>query len=202
VEGQVVAFLASNQGGKTALAASFMQAGWPLMTDDLLALQIVDAGPGPPAILAQPSYPQMRMWQDNARFFVGSGWKDLPIVHRRYPKYRVAVGASGIGCFADRGAPLKALVIPERVSSPVEDPPRVMSLSSSEAVLAIMRNTFSPVALADRDSQGERLGRVAAVVDSVQTVGLRYAEGHELLGGVREGLLRALNDGAFAHAPP
>ena len=57
-----VAFLSVKEGGKTGLAAAFLQAGFPLLTDDVLPVE--EAGG---TFLARPGYPQMRMWPDEAR---------------------------------------------------------------------------------------------------------------------------------------
>ena len=75
VEGQAVAFLSSNYGGKTSLAATLMQAGHPLLTDDFLP---VERGDG--LYLGRPGYPTMRMWPEEAEHFLGS-YEDLGLVH-------------------------------------------------------------------------------------------------------------------------
>ena len=63
-----IGFISGNRGGKSALAAAFVKGGYPLLTDDILA---VGKGEGP-GFFARPGYPQMRMWPDEAEYFMGS----------------------------------------------------------------------------------------------------------------------------------
>jgi hypothetical protein len=54
-----IAFAGSSGRGKSTLAASLALQGFPLMTDDCLLLQEAEAG-----LLATPSYPGARLWED------------------------------------------------------------------------------------------------------------------------------------------
>jgi hypothetical protein len=74
VDGHAIAFLSRHGGGKTSLAATMVSRGYPLLSDDLLALT-----PAADGFLARPGYPQMRMWPEQARHFVGR--EDLEQVH-------------------------------------------------------------------------------------------------------------------------
>ncbi|HYH44363.1 MAG TPA: hypothetical protein VEG34_01665, partial [Thermoanaerobaculia bacterium] len=65
VDGQAVALLAFSRSGKSTLAASLLQAGHALLTDDVLPLEAAPAG-----FRAHPSYPQMRLWPASAGRFV------------------------------------------------------------------------------------------------------------------------------------
>jgi len=52
--------------GKSSLAAAFLQAGYPLLTDDLLVLK--ESGSG---FLAYPSFPRIKLFPEVARAFLG-----------------------------------------------------------------------------------------------------------------------------------
>lgn len=68
VDGKAVAFLGSNGYGKSSLAACFVSAGYPLLSDDVLRLENVDgvmwAHPGPACLKLLP--------EDAHRWFNGS----------------------------------------------------------------------------------------------------------------------------------
>lgn len=57
----VCAFAGLSGAGKSTLAASFHLAGYPVLSDDCLVLQVQDN-----AILAIPAYPGVRLWADAA----------------------------------------------------------------------------------------------------------------------------------------
>ena len=73
--GGALGFIAGGKSGKSSIAAAFMERGFPLLTDDFLALE----GESSP-LIGYPGYPQMRMWPDQAQHFMGSEL-GLPLVH-------------------------------------------------------------------------------------------------------------------------
>jgi hypothetical protein len=179
------AFLSNNHGGKTGLAAALLQAGGQLLTDDLLAVEETASG----VFLARPSYPQMRMWPDEATYFLG-GYEDLAIVHPDYTKRRVPVGAG----FSPLPAPLAALYLPER-----QDPSRreieIVPVSPSQAVLAVVRHSFSPYLVEAVGWQPRRLELFSRMVKAVPVRRLRYPSGFAELPRVAEALRRDLSRG-------
>jgi hypothetical protein len=66
VDGQAIAFLGDNAFGKSSLAACFLEAGHPMLTDDLLILR-----PGPDGVLAYPGPPRIKLFRRVARRFLG-----------------------------------------------------------------------------------------------------------------------------------
>jgi hypothetical protein len=133
---RAVAFLSGRAGGKTSTASACLAAGHTLVSDDLLALTM-RAG----RVLAQPGYPQMRMWRDQARHFLGSEEAGAPY-HPDYEKRRISLG-DDFGSFEAAPAPLSRLYLPERSGDPTAEvtistmPPRV-------AVMALIRQSFLP----------------------------------------------------------
>ena len=67
VEGQAVAFLSSNDGGKTSLAATLMQAGYALLTDDLLPVERADE-----QFLGRPAIPRCACGRRKRSTFLGA----------------------------------------------------------------------------------------------------------------------------------
>ena len=176
-----IAFLSHKEGGKTGLAAAFLQAGLPLLTDDVLPVE--EAGG---TFLARPGYPQMRMWPDEAAFFV-PGWEDLPTVHSAISKRRVPVGDGGFGAFHGESLPLACLYLPERVDMGSVE---IQEVSPRDAVIEFLRHSFSP-RLAEAAGLGpQRLDFFARLAMQVPVRRLRYPSGFGRLPEVVEQVLR------------
>lgn len=184
--GRAVAFLSGNGGGKTSLAASAIQAGYPLLTDDVLAVEPPAEPPDRP-FLARPSYPQMRLWPRDAERFLGSA-EGLERVHPRYAKLRVPVGEGGFGTFHHESAPLGAIYLVERPGTgtgaaggpgepgepggrgePAEPPSRpiIEPLAPHRALIELVRHTFTPRLVEAAGLQPRRLEVLARLVERV-----------------------------------
>jgi hypothetical protein len=185
LEDRTAAFLSTHGGGKTGLAAALMQAGGELLTDDLLPVE--ECGD---AFFGHPGYPQMRMWPDEAAWFLG-GCDDLPLVHPELPKRRVPVGPDGFGSFCDRPLPLACLYLPERrleTRGPVEIHP----VAPRDAMIELVRHSFSPFLVEAAGLQPGRFDRFARLVHQVPVRRLSYPNGFDHLSGVAQALLRDL----------
>jgi hypothetical protein len=177
--GRVVAFLSSHGGGKTGLAAAMMRAGCPLLTDDVLPLEERER-----IFLGRPGYPQMRMWPDEADWFLG-GSEDLALVHPAFSKRRVPVGPDGFGAFQGSTLPLACLYIPERrTDGPVE----IRDVPPREAFLELVRHSFSPHLVQAAGLQERRADLFARLVGQIPVRRLLYPSGFERLPEVVEGL--------------
>ncbi len=137
---RAVAFLGTNKAGKSSLSVSLMQRGYPLLSDDLVGLQVTDSG-----IEARPGFPSMRMWPDLAQHVVGEHWAQLPLAHPRFDKRRTPVGPEGFGQFIDRVQPIACLYLPERVSDAgAASQIRIEAVSPGEAIFEFLRESFLP----------------------------------------------------------
>jgi hypothetical protein len=183
VKGHAGVFLSASGGGKTGLAAAMMQAGHALLTDDILPVEETGG-----AFLGRPGYPQMKMWPDEAAHFF-PGWEHLPRVHPQITKRRVTVGEGHWGAFHDSPLPLAALYLPERrEGGPIEISP----LSRSQAVIELVRHSFSPHLVQAVGLQPSRLDFFARLVRQVPVRRLAYPSGFERLPEVVEAVRRDL----------
>ena len=182
VNGMAVAFLSSNHGGKSALAATLMQRGHPLLTDDILP--IVDCKG---LFFGRAGYPQMRMWPDEAEYFLGH-FSDLEIVHPWYTKRRVPVGQNGFGSFSGEDLPLGMFYIPIRKD--IEDGEiRIDPISPRDAVIELVRNSFSPLIVEALGLQKKRMEFFGRLAMSVKMRSLIYPSGFHHLPEVREAII-------------
>ena len=162
VDEHVIGFLGDRGTGKTSLAATMIARGYPLATDDRLALTPARSG-----YLAQPGYPQMRMWPEQARHFLGHD--RLERVKRTMPKLRVPVGPTGFGSFDGAGRPLAALYAPQRHDG---DEVTFHNLAPGPAVFHLARNSCLVGIV---EGTGMAIRRLAILGDLVTRVPVRVA---------------------------
>jgi hypothetical protein len=184
VNGRTVAFASHHGGGKTGLAAAMLQAGASLLTDDLLVLEEREDRWD-----ARPAYPEMRMWPDEAAHFVGPP-EGLPLVQADSEKRRVAIGDGGFGSFHDASAPLSCIYLASR-NQETHGGVEIQPVSRSEALIELVRHSFSPRLVAAAGLQPARLDRLARLVRSVPVRRLIYPSGFSRLPEVAEMLLRS-----------
>ena len=174
LNGRAVAFLSRHGGGKSGLAAAMIQAGFPLLTDDLLVLEERETG-----WEARPAYPEMRMWPDEAAHFVGPP-EALPLVQADSEKRRVAIGEGGFGSFLDASAPLACIYLASR--RPEGDGGiEIQPVSRSEALIELVRHSFSARLVEAAGLQPARLDRLARLVRAVPVRRLVYPSGFDRL---------------------
>lgn len=185
VGGNAVAFLSRHGGGKSGLAAAMVQAGHPLLTDDLLAVEEIGD-----RWEARSSYPEMRMWPDEAAWFAGPP-ENLPLVQEDSEKRRVAIGPDGFGSFLETAAPLSRIYVASRRPEP-EGEIEIHPLSRSEALIELVRHSFSPRLMEVAGLQPARLDRLARLVRSVPVRRLVYPTGFDRLPLVVASIIKSL----------
>jgi hypothetical protein len=171
VAGRAVAFLGTKGGGKTTAATALVAAGHPLLVDDLLALERTGS-----EVLAQPGYPMLRLWPEQAEHFV-AGHAALPLVHPSFTKRRVEVGA-GFGSYHASAVPLGRIYLPVR-----RDGGEVViePIPSRHALIATVKNSFLHDAVHGLGLAGSRLGALAEVLQHVPVRRLTYPSGFDRL---------------------
>ncbi len=182
VDGHAIGFLASKQGGKSTLAASLLQQGYPLLTDDLLPVDVHKE-----TTRGRPGYPQMRMWPTHAGHFVA----DAEALRRAHPyieKRRVPIGPGGLGSFCDNICPLQALYLPERTD---DASIQIQPISPTDALQAVLRHSFLPRIVEATGWQATRLSTLSQLVEQVPMRRLTYPDGTEHLPQVADAILDA-----------
>jgi hypothetical protein len=187
-DGGAAVFLATNHGGKSSLAASLMQAGYPLLTDDILSVEQRNG-----ELFGRPGYPSMRMWPDQAGHFLG-GWENLEIVHPRYSKRRVPVGRD-FGAFHGQAVPISRFYLPQR-----RDPEKwgeeieVSDVPPGEALMALLAESFIPQTAESLGLSRERLAILGSLVSRTPVRRISYPEGYDRLPRVRGRILEDLGE--------
>ncbi len=183
VGGRAVAFVSRHGGGKSGLAAGMIAGGASLLTDDVLVGEEREG-----VWEARPSYPLMRMWPDEAEHFFGS-YAGLPQVRKGSEKRSIAVGEGGFGRFREVSSPLACIYLATRVEG--ADVVEIQPVPRSEALIELIRHSFSPRLVEAVGLQPARLDRLARLVRSVPVRRLVYPSGFARLEEVAGQILRA-----------
>jgi len=187
IEGHAVVFLSLRGNGKSTIAAALMQDGYPLLADDILPVEEREG-----TFVGRPGYPQMRLWPDEARHFLGQH-RELERVHPAYSKRRVPVGADGFGSFCQSSQPLGCLYVLERRESPNGQPEiEIAPISPRDAVIELTRYSFSARTVEAVGLQPHRLKLFAEMAERVPVRRIVYPSGFQHLSRTRDAILEDL----------
>lgn len=186
-ENGIVAFLASNHGGKSSLAAALMQVGWPLLNDDLLALEMERD-----SFYGRPGYPQMRMWPVAAQEFLGC-IRTLKRVHPHYSKRAIPIGEQGFGSFCAKRQQIACVYLPEiRSVTDQGEKVDIFPLSPRDAIIEFVRYSFVPRTVEVLGLQPGRLKFFSLMAAQVPVRRLLFPAGFKYLPLVRSAILSDL----------
>jgi hypothetical protein len=136
VDGKAVLFAGDAGGGKSSLAALFALHGYPVLTDDVVALQR-DAD----ELFVQPALPYVRLRPHLAETFFGRS-HTLPRISPDWDKYRLALDGTDLLFASQPAAPaLIYLLAPQQFSPGTE---RFTSLPARDALFYLSNLGFLP----------------------------------------------------------
>lgn len=183
-DGGAIGFLSHSGNGKSTLAAALMQAGYPLLTDDILAVEYQEN-----AWMGHPGYPQMRLWKDEAQYFLGHS-DDLELVHPAIEKRCVPIGSKGFGSFCDKSLPLVCLYLPVREeTNNVGTEIQIGKVSPRDAVIELIRYSFAAPFVQALGLQKKRMESFVQVAQQVHVRRLVFPSGLQSLPRVRDAIL-------------
>ena len=111
MNGKAVLFAATSGTGKSSLLCSFLAQGYPLLCDDFTALHRNAEG----TLVASSAYPQMRLWPETVRRFVGDP-APYPSVFLNGSKRAVPVGGAW-GTYLEGSLPVSSIFLLNRQES-------------------------------------------------------------------------------------
>lgn len=132
IDGQAVAFVDWCGGGKSTLAAAFVQQGYSLLTDDVLVLREMDG-----VHWSTPGYPVLRLWPEVVARLFGSPDKFARLLPR-LEKRCVPVGDA----FYAAPCPLGAICLLDEHLVHDEGKIQPTAVNPREAVIELVRNTY------------------------------------------------------------
>ncbi|MDH3444334.1 MAG: serine/threonine protein kinase [Deltaproteobacteria bacterium] len=140
VGGRAIAIVGSAGAGKSTTAAAFAQLGYPVLSDDIVALSKEQP------LLVQPGYPRVRLWPDVVKALYGSP-DALPRLTPTWNKCYLDLAGEG-SRFQQKPLPLGAVyILGERSHDPVA--PFMSAVPLRSGLIALVANTYANKLLDD-----------------------------------------------------
>jgi hypothetical protein len=134
IDDQAIALVGAPGAGKSTTAATFARRGFPVLSDDVVPLRCRGD-----EFLVAPGYPRVNLWPDSVDTLLGSE-DALPRITPTWGKHYLPLD-HGSGHFERRPLPLGAIyLLGER--DPGFSAPRIEAVSLSEALIALVANTY------------------------------------------------------------
>jgi hypothetical protein len=191
IDGQAVAFLGDCGYGKSSLAAAFLRAGHPVLTDDLLVLR-PDAG----AWYAHAGPARIKLFPEIAGSLLGKDVSGTPL-NRLTPKLIIPL-ESGPAHWPEPVA-LKAIYVLNRPNAVRSSGVRITRLKPRRALMELLTNTFESTTT-DKPRLERQFRFAADVARQIPVKLLSYRRTLDTLPAVREALLKDLERNSFGGA--
>jgi hypothetical protein len=181
IDGEAVAFLGDCGRGKSTLGAAFVARGIPVLTDDLLALEMRDgrwmAHSGPPRLKLFPSVARRVLGRKaGSRLHADTSKLILPLAREQAH---------------DHAVPLRALyVLPDPAKRSARGPARisVAPVEGQRAFLAVVRSAFNLIQV-DRARLANQFNVATRLVNDIPIRLLSYRRSLSLLNGVCDAVI-------------
>ena len=182
---RAVAFAGQTGSGKSTVAGSFLSAGYPLLSDDCLALEEKDE-----EVFAKPAYPGLRLWKDAAGELFGENKTYRAVAHYT-SKNQVDIEPKP-EAFCSEPKPLKRLyVIADASESEGETDIVIDSLPPRDSFMALLKAAFR-LDITDQNMLTRQFRFLERVVSKVSIKRLIYPRDFNFLPAVREAILKDL----------
>lgn len=179
----VCAFTGATGMGKSTLAASFHRAGYPILSDDCLVLQ-----PRQGYLMATPSYPGLRLWDDTLSFLHLTHHPTQPVAH--YTTKQRLITPDRIAHLPDTSRSLVAIY--SLIRQPAEDTPvQSQRLSRRAALMELLPHIFR-MDITDRHMLIRQLDFLEQVVTHVPIYRLHFPSSFDILSSLQETILTDL----------
>jgi len=179
VGGSAVAFLGRSGAGKSSVTLEFLRNGHRVFGDDHLVIDRTDG-----TTYAQPALPWLKVGPDAASR-AGLEYSRLPLIHTGAPKRCLGVGE---GQWVDGPRPLGPLYLLERGWRRPEV--SIEPVAPAQSLVALIQHTFVPRTVQAAGLVPRRLPLLVAAAEQAGVWQLRYPDGVEWLGRVREAVVR------------
>ena len=159
VNGRVAVFAAEKGEGKSTLAAAMHARGHPLVTDDLLPVDLQN----PDRLMAQPGFPQLKLMPEAAAQF-GADPESLPRLHPDFDKRARAAQEN----FPREPLPLSRIFILESGDNDAIEP-----IAPQQRFIELVRHSYLAQVLAATGESADHFRQVVALAQRVPVLRLR-----------------------------
>ena len=179
MEGRIIAFLGESGWGKSTLAISFYEQGFPLLTDDSLLLK-----PKAGKFVGIPSYAGSRLWSDSLEAVVNDKSGVHPVAHYSSKKRLIFPESLKRNVFQ---LPLTAIFV---LASPDElrdlKEVTIEPLKGAQMIMELVKHSFH-LDVTDRDIISDQFKVLGQMINtSLPIYRLSYPRDHALLENVRK----------------
>lgn len=191
LNGHAAVFLADSTTGKSTLAASLLQRGGALISDDAVPVE-----ESMNDFLLRPGYASLRLSPAQVKHFIGKRSKSIVSIPK-FQKYLVQLGPEGWAPFCDQKIAPTTFYILKRSRQLENKSLEIQPLSEKEAILSLLRFLFFPVDQNFIVNQASRLDFLSRLTSRVPVKRLIYPSGFEYLPAVCEAIQWDLAIGFF-----
>jgi hypothetical protein len=160
IDGNAVALAGGSHRGKSTTAAAFAAAGYPVLSDDLVAVR-----PDGAAWNVAPAYPYLKVWEDSAGLLFGPD-VELPRLTPTWSKRSVEFASHGYA-FAETPLPLTAIVTLKPRDGDANRP-SVRAAPKTATMLALLPETYAGYLL-DAPMRRTELAQLGDLLSAVRT---------------------------------
>ncbi len=181
VVGHRAVLLAGDKGaGKSSMVTSMATAGFPLMADDIAAVE--ESGG---RVLCRSAFPQVKLTPEQLERFAPG----RPAAYSRFhPSFtKLSVPAADLGSFDPGPRPVGAIYLLERGGGEVTT---IETLPPARAVVALVQHSFLADILADTSLARDRFAHLVRVARAVPVKRLSYPDGFHHLDDVHAAIQR------------
>jgi hypothetical protein len=131
INGSAYAIVGDSGAGKSTLASAFLNKGFKLLTDDVIAVTLNKEN----TPIVTPAYPQQKLWEDSLGNF-GMGWNEYNSIHGRENKYCVPIPSG----FYHTSVPLAGVIELEKTENKGEI--EIVQIEGLKRFYTLYYNTF------------------------------------------------------------
>ena len=183
INGHGVGLMAASRAGKSTLTAALVQQGHGPFADDMLPLRLINS-----QWVIFPSLPAIRLWPDSAKNFTTEQVvSNAQRVHEKFEKRVMQLGDNANGSHSVvEAVPLKAVYLLERSMAAEQRPIQIHTLSPSERLIALLKNSLIGGAAGALGIEASRLKKLACFAKQIPIKRLCYPSGFDQLDKVCE----------------
>jgi hypothetical protein len=165
VEGRAWLFVGESWAGKSSTAAAFSILGYPMMSDDIVRIEIDGDD-----LTAYPSHPRLNVWPDSAACLYGT--RDAPRGHGDSQGKHSLDLTEGVSAFQTTPLPIEAVyLLGER--SGTRRTPAIRSISPRTALMALVGHAYG-TRFRDRTMRAREFDVLCRLVERVPVRELRF----------------------------